>query len=185
MFLTNMFDTIGKSIPREEAYENREGVFMNADYRNLIGCLGCLSHSSLRSRPAPPANPLAKENLTVGMVAAYESGYEQGAKDERERVLKELTDETIIRDLHIADGEFSLATEGVIGHQLIRLITDFYETNGNAPNFFTFEISGKVRDKHRRFGITICELINGKKSPAQTINELRKEIESLRTEVQK
>ena len=50
MFLTRMFDTIGIPANRAEAYENGEGVFLNAADRNLIGCLGCLSHSSLRNR---------------------------------------------------------------------------------------------------------------------------------------
>lgn len=46
-----------------------------------------IGHSS-----APEQNPLAKENLTVGMVTAYEAGYEQAKREERERVLEQLND---------------------------------------------------------------------------------------------
>ena len=42
----------------------------------------------VRSRPYTA--PLAKENLTVGMVYAYEAGEREGARKAREQVLKEI-----------------------------------------------------------------------------------------------
>lgn len=44
----------------------------------------------IHTHPHTPQEPLAKENLTVGMVAAYEAGVKDGAKRERERVLAPL-----------------------------------------------------------------------------------------------
>ena len=35
---------------KDTDFDNGEGVFMNAYDRDLIGCLGCLSHSSLRGK---------------------------------------------------------------------------------------------------------------------------------------
>ena len=54
MFLTRMFDTTFLSPVDKSAYENGEGVFVNANDRNLIGCLGCLSHSALRNKDVTP-----------------------------------------------------------------------------------------------------------------------------------
>lgn len=33
---------------KDSDFENEEGIFLNATDRDLIGCIGCLSHSSLR-----------------------------------------------------------------------------------------------------------------------------------------
>ena len=101
-------------------------------------------------------------------------------KAERGRVIEELSNETKIRNMHIENGEFELETEGVYGHQLIRLLTDFYESNG-GENYFTMTVCGRVRNKYRRYEITIRNA-DGDKTPADTIAELRKEIESSRSD---
>jgi hypothetical protein len=49
MFLTRMGESVFTTPTPKEAYENGEGMFLNAEDRNLIGCLGCLSHSSIRA----------------------------------------------------------------------------------------------------------------------------------------
>jgi len=101
-------------------------------------------------------------------------------KKERGCVIEELSNETKIRNMHIENGEFELETEGVYGHQLIRLLTDFYDSNG-GENYFTMTVCGRVRNKYRRYEITIRNA-DRDKTPADTIAELRKEIESLRGE---
>ena len=50
MFITRLVDSKFSTPVDKSAYENGEGIFMNANDRDLIGCLGCLSHSSIRSK---------------------------------------------------------------------------------------------------------------------------------------
>jgi len=134
-----------------------------------------------------PKDPVVDFNALYGELTAEQQppsaiAEEQIRSDERDRVIKELTDETKIHDLRICNGEFFMATEGVIGHQLIRLLTDLYESNG-GENYFTMTISGKVREKMRRYEITICNS-DGKKTPAETIVELKAEIARLQASQQ-
>ena len=66
---------------------------------NTIEIVGCLSHPSaqaaLRAEGAKEAL-LSKENITVSTVYGYEAGLEDGAMQERERVLNER-----IRDIEL------------------------------------------------------------------------------------
>ena len=50
MFLTRLCESQFLTPVEKWVYNNEEGIFMNAADRDLIGCLGCLSHSSLRGK---------------------------------------------------------------------------------------------------------------------------------------
>lgn len=63
MFITKLAESKFCSVTDPSSYENGEGVFLNANDRNLIGCIGCLSHSAIRSRPHAPAPDELKHDI--------------------------------------------------------------------------------------------------------------------------
>lgn len=84
-------------------------------------------------------------------------------------------DDTILRSMRVEGGEIHLETSGGSGHRFVVALVNFYLANG-GKNYFTMTVEGVVRKKHHRYEITIRNL-DGGKSPAETISELKKELE--------
>ncbi len=49
LFITKLSASKFISEPKSSDYENGEGIYLNTSDKDLIGCIGCLSHSSLRN----------------------------------------------------------------------------------------------------------------------------------------
>jgi hypothetical protein len=84
MFITRLAESKFCSITDPSSYENGEGIFLNADDRNMIGCIGCLSHSAIRPLPATTSD----YNETQ-LVRLMESEYERGIVQSREKMMDE------------------------------------------------------------------------------------------------
>jgi|WetSurMetagenome_2_1015567.scaffolds.fasta_scaffold454303_1 hypothetical protein len=87
------------------------------------------------------------------------------------------TDETILDSFKIEpnlEGEVGIEviTHGGAGHKMLVNWVNFYEANG-GKNYFTTTLEGVVRGERKRYEITIRDLVNGNKSPAETIEDLK------------
>jgi hypothetical protein len=95
-------------------------------------------------------------------------------------IKNEKVDETILKSFKIENNELEMVTKGGAGHQMMINLVNFYEANG-GKNYFTTTMECTVRGERRRYEITICNL-DGNKSPAETIRELKNEIKQLKSQ---
>jgi hypothetical protein len=87
-------------------------------------------------------------------------------------------DEGILQSLHVDENGVEIISEGGFIHRFCIALVDFYEQHG-GENYFTTTVDTTVRSKRKRYEITIRNL-NGNKSPAETIKELKDELSECR-----
>jgi hypothetical protein len=108
MFLTNLCESKFITPVDKSDYENGEGMFINADYRNLIGCLGCLSHSSLRHLSTSQKYTIGAEELEGLIEAISDTTNEHFASEESKiSYAKEIEKDILLRSPHMSPNSLS------------------------------------------------------------------------------
>jgi hypothetical protein len=87
-------------------------------------------------------------------------------------------DKGTLKSLHVDENGVEIISEGGFIHRFCIALVDFYEQHG-GENYFTTTVDTTVRNKRKRYEITIRNL-NGNKSPAETIKELKEELSECR-----
>lgn len=96
---------------------------------------------------------------------------------ELRKQIKDELDEGILTSLKIENSGCEIISEGGFIRRFCLALVNFYENNG-GKNYFTTTVETTVKGKRKRYEITIRNL-NGEKSPAETIAELKEKIANL------